>query len=297
MPCEPKAMAPRLTLAETQAFLGDLVRRADSLGSNCDTDLHAGVFALVAGNERLTPLEQAEIYREQFWLRHRDSLEEDFPALAQFLGADAFQSFARAYLAAVPPSSWTLRDLGLALPQFADGHDGFAEGSATIARELARFDLGFITVFDAAAAPPVDAAKVAAIAEEAWAGARIVLQPGLALFTFKHAIHEFRSAVRQGEDPQPKSIAARPVRLALYRGTDLRVHQAELTVAEHALLVALREGAPLSAACERALLAADNENRMPGADSLDPGEVEAKLGGWFAAWAARGWVTDVVTSP
>ena len=44
--------------------------------------------AVIAGNDRLTPEEQAEIYREQFWLRHRDVLRDDYPALRHLLGEE-----------------------------------------------------------------------------------------------------------------------------------------------------------------------------------------------------------------
>jgi len=274
-------MRPDATLSELQEFLAGVIRRSENLGAPANADVHDALLGLVAGSARLTPLEQADIYREQFWLRHRDSLDEDFPAFAYFLGRDAFRAFARAYLTAVPPTSFTLRDLGLALPAFADHYD-FPHAKAAFARELAHFDLGFITTFDAAAREPVASEKVSAIGADAWPDARLELAPGLALFAFEHAVHTYRSAVRRGEAPSAATIEARPTRLALYRGDDLRVHQLEMAPSEYELLVALRDGASLSAACERA-------------NALEPEGVEASVGGWFATWARRGFVCDVVT--
>jgi len=39
----------------------------------------------LTGNDRLSPVEQLEIYREQFWLRHTASLVEDFPGIGGIL--------------------------------------------------------------------------------------------------------------------------------------------------------------------------------------------------------------------
>ena len=58
----------------------------------------------VAGNARLTPEAQVDIYRRQFWLRHVDSLRDDYPGLVHVLGDDAFEAFARAYLATHAPT-------------------------------------------------------------------------------------------------------------------------------------------------------------------------------------------------
>ncbi len=277
------SIQPDATLAEIQAFLGALVRRSDNLGASANVDAEAEIRMVIAGNDRLTPVQQAEIYREQFWLRHRDSLDEDFPALSSWLGQDAFECLARAYLAAIPPSSWTLRDLGVAWPAWLDQYEHFPSGLGPVARELAHLDLGFITAFDAPARVPVHAEKVATIAEDAWPDARILLQPSLRVFAFKHAVNGYRWAVRRGDIPG-SLLPAKPTWIALYRGEDLRVHEAELAVGEHALLVQLAAGATLSYACEQA-------------NALDPEGVEAQLGGWLSHWARRGWVVDIVTKP
>jgi hypothetical protein len=267
------------SLGETQEFLGTLLRRSTPLMEATTDEEQARVASLISGNGRLTPLAQLEIYREQFWLRHRDSLADDFPALTYLLGREAFFDLARAYLAAHPPSSYTLRDLPLALPAFAATYMGFAPEVAAAARELTRFEVGFITTFDAPAVSPVSPEKVAAVPSEAWPGARLQLHPGLALFALEHPLHTFRSAVRRDETPL-RELESRRVHVALWRGEDLRVHQAELAPAEHALLAALGEGLPLETACVRATAEEDGE--------------EPPVATWFEGWARRGWVIDVL---
>ncbi|MBM4358793.1 MAG: putative DNA-binding domain-containing protein [Deltaproteobacteria bacterium] len=281
MTADPRARDVPPTLAEAQAFLGRMLQRSAPLAGATSEAERARIAALVTGNARLSPLEQVEIYREQFFLRHRDSLVEDFPALAYLLGRDAFHALVRAYLAAHPPASYTLRDLPLALPAFAAQYDGFSADLAAIARALARFEVAFITTFDSPEVAPVSPAKVAAIREDAWPNARLRLHPGLALFALDHPLHLFRSAVRRDEEP-PRSLASGRVDVALWRGDDRRVHQTELEPAEHALLGALAEELTLEEACLRAT------SQTEGA--------EPNVAAWFAGWARRGWVVDVLVA-
>jgi hypothetical protein len=271
------------SLRATQELLGGLFRRFEAIDAHHDQAVRAEVMHLVAGSDRLTPLEQAEIYREQFWLRHRDSLYEDFPALAHLLGNDAFEQLVRAYLLAHPPSSWTLRDLGGQLAEFIDGYEALAADAAA-ARELCRFELAFVAIFDAPEVPKVALDKVQALGADAWIRAGISFQPHLTLFSFAFPVHEYRRALRT--DPEaPRAIAPRASHVALWRGTDLRVHHTELEAAEIALLRSLRQGLALGEACEAAAATS--------ATDRDP--FATRLQGWFALWAQRGWVTDVTT--
>src|SRR5215831_16934936 len=74
--------------------------------------------AVATGNARLSPVEQLDIYREQFWLRHVGVMEEDFVSIVTLLGHDGFHDLARAYLTACPPRTFTLRDVGDRLADF-----------------------------------------------------------------------------------------------------------------------------------------------------------------------------------
>jgi hypothetical protein len=272
-------MAAPPDLAATQALLGDLLRQFVPIGEHGEAT-RARVREVVAGNERLSPEAQAEIYREQFWLRHRDSLYEDLPALAHLLGDAAFEALARAYLASCPPDSWTLRDLPLKLPAFADAYRDFPPELAAAARDVCRFEVAFVPLFDGPERAPVELAKVQAVPADAWERARIELHPGLTLLRLGHAAHVLRGALRAGEAPA-RELAPCPAWLGMWRGGDGRVHYVELEPRELELLGALREGLPLGEACARAA-----------GDSGD--DLDAALMGWFARWAERGWVVDVV---
>lgn len=295
MPPEP----PR-SLAEIQAFLGDAFRRSEAF--EADDDLAPTIRAVVSGNERLSPVEQAEIYREQFWLRHRDVLRDDFPALRHMLGDDAFDTFARAYLEACPPDSFTLRNLGQRLAEFAASYEGFSPELVGPARDMARFELAFVDVFDGPDVEPVDAETVRSIPPEAWPTAKLSLQPFLTVLELSYPVQRYRTEVRQERiQPAAPNAAAEesaskepraevpipprePTWVALWRGDDLRVHYRPIPAPEAALVARIQAGSPLGQACAEvaSTLTAEQQKTFP-----------ARLGQWFQGWAKRGWIVAV----
>lgn len=277
--------APPRALAELQGFLAGAFQREETVTS--DPALVAACTAHVAGNERVTPAEQVDIYRRQFWMKHRGCLAEDYPGLLHILGDDSFDRFCRAYLVAHPPSAPSLRDLGQHLADFARRYDGFEPARAGIARDMVEYESSFVDVFDGADVPPLDPAKVAGIPEDAWSRARIVLHPRLVRLRLDHPVHRIRAKVKEGERPVVVLRSTGPVFLALYR-KDLVVRYQTLRPEAFALLDLLASGVPLTPACGRLAATLDEA----GAAAL-----EASVAGWFRDWASAGWFVDVVVEP
>lgn len=289
-------------LASIQSFLADAFRQNDPLTDR--DDLSPGLRAIVSGNDRLSPEQQAEIYREQFWLRHRDVLRDDFPALRHLLGDEAFEDLARAYLTACPPDSYTLRNLGRRLADFAERYEGFSADLTGPARDMARFELAFVDIFDGPDFSPVNAERVQAIRPEAWADARLTLQPLLTVLSLDHPVHRYRTEVRNeglgqdtaskdpdapedDADPAPVPLPERePSWVAMWRGADLRVHYRPISAAEAALVTALRDGKSLGQACAEV---------AEGLEGAEQQTFSTRLGAWFQGWAKRGWIVDVQT--
>jgi hypothetical protein len=255
-------------------------------------DLRDAIAEVVSGNDRLTPQQQAEIYREQFWLRHFDVLREDFPTLRWLLGDDAFDAFARAYLAACPPDSYTLRDLGNRLADFAARYDGFDAALAPIARDVACFELAFVDVFDGPSETPIAIADVQALAPEQWPRARLDLSSLLRLLHLDHPVNRLRTLVKRADKDgvaardmgAPPALPREPGWVALWRGRDLKVSYRPIAAPEAALMERLRQGLPLGEAIEHTLLSLDE---------ADTHTLGANLQKWFQGWAMRGWITAV----
>jgi hypothetical protein len=266
-----------MSLAKTQAELADALRRATSLKD--DPGMVATAERIASGNDRLSPVEQVDIYREQFWFRHADVLREDFASIEHALGDDEFERLARAYLSECPSPSFTLRDYGIGMLQFLQTREPWS--SDPFLAELARVEWAFVDAFDGPNAPPFDPATIAGVSEDAWPHARILLHPSLQRLSLAWPSHDYRIAARKSEQPvrpEPQDMA-----VVVYRGPEL-LHCLEIDADAAALLDELARGVPLGEACERAAA-------HPASGGLDA--LQTKLGGWFAQWTSLGWIRAV----
>jgi hypothetical protein len=267
-------------LAEATGSLAEWFRRASPIPG--DSAIEAACARIVAGNDRLTPAEQVDIYRRQFWLRHVDSLRDDYPGLEHVLGTGAFEALCRAYLEQHPPSTPSLRDLGADIVRFAERWDGLPPDRRAIALDMIRYEHAMIDLFDGPSTPPLDPAKLAGMPDDAWDRARIVLDPLLVPMELAHPVHRVRFAVKAGQ--RPALPAPEPSRVVLFR-KDLVIHFEELEPEPFELLGLLARGEPLVAACSRL---------ASGLDDAQAAELEARVSGWFQRWASLGWIVDVI---
>lgn len=244
---------------------------------------------VVAGNARVSPIEQLEIYRRQFWLRHTESLVEDFPGVGYLVGQAQWERLVEEYLDAHPPRSPSLRDLGRHLASFAASRPWLA--CSELVSDMAELEWALIEAFDAAAHAPLDPRQLASIPEHAWSTARFAPHPTLHLLALRYPVldllREALDAARRGTaalKPRVGGVEAKATFVAVRR-KDLVVHRDELTALDHALLSRLCAGAGLEKACE----AAADESGI-GLEQL----VE-RLSGLFQQWSARGYFAKVLT--
>ena len=230
---------------------------------------------LATGNARMTPCDQLDVYREQFFLRHVGSLREDFPTLEHLLGVEKFEKMCAEYLAAAPPRSFALRDASDRMGAFLKTVAPYA--SDALLADCANVEWAFIEAFDAADAPPLDVSVLASIDEDAWDRAVIHFHPSLRFLDLAHPAHEFRTQVRSGK--KPDRPASRATRVVAFRSADDTLRWLEVEPAAFALLRALSEKKPLGEAGEVAA-------------QIDAG-VGEKIGAWFQAWTQNGWISRI----
>jgi hypothetical protein len=279
------------SLASLQATLSVLFRRQAAIAK--EPALTATAVAIATGNPRVTPAEQLDIYRRQFWLRHHDSLLEDFPGLAYVLrsagegGEDALDDFFTAYLVACPPRSPSLRDLPFEAAAFAATY-AFPEGKAGLARAMIDYELAFIEIFDGPEPAPLDGARIAAMPMAAWETARFVVSPVVRRLSLAYPVHQLRLAIRSGETPAlPPAAEPAPVELLLFRQDDLVRFEA-LEPDASALLDLLSRGTPLVPACSEL---------SSGRSEEEVAVLGQKVGGWFKRFAELGVFADIVEMP
>lgn len=236
---------------------------------------------VVGDNERLSPVEQLEIYRRQFWLRHTGALVEDFPGLGGLLGQKAWERLVEEYLVMHPPTSFTLRDLGQKLPDFVAMRAGWLDNQK-LAADMARLEWAYVEVFDAPESPRLSPDALARVDEGGWQTTGLVLSSAFRLLEVDYPVAELRRRLRT-EPERPLDIPEpEPGYLAVYR-SELTVYHRSLSPEVHQLLSALSHGSSLLQACEAAC--------APRADSAE--RVARGVQGWFSDFARRGWISAI----
>jgi hypothetical protein len=216
----------------------------------------------------LAPAERLGVYHRQYWYRLLDSLVEDFPAVRAVLGPPRFAQLIERYLAAHPPTTFTLRDAGAHLPAFVAAHPADLPHAAHVV-DLARLEVAWIAAFEAAERPPAPADALASIP--------LGLQPHLTLLALRTPADTIWRRVVADEPPGRLRPAGPARHLAVFR--DGLARQVErLHPAAHALLAAIADGAALDAALDAA------------APLLPARRGAALVRAWFETWAERRWL-------
>ncbi|MBS1875726.1 MAG: putative DNA-binding domain-containing protein [Acidobacteria bacterium] len=247
----------------------------------------------VKPNDRLSSAERLDIYHRQYWYRVIDSMYEDFPGLCAVIGQRAFDRLIEAYLAEHPSQSFTMRDLGSRLEAWLRGNPHYAGRRPEFALDMVRLEWAHVVAFDG---PSKDALGPEDLLEPN-PEMRLGLQPYISLLDCHYPVDEIRIKVNATLDEHGDASNAstgrehrtalrnagrrkpKDVHIAVHRW-DLTVYYRRLAREELCLLAALRDGATLAEAIDRAF----ESSPMP------IGEIPQSLAAWFNAWSALGWL-------
>jgi hypothetical protein len=218
--------------------------------------------------DEATAIERLNVYANGYFFRLQGILRDDYPKLAQLVGAAHFQNLATGYLLAFPSRNPSVRHIGRDLAAYLDGHELTA--TWPILPDLARLEWARGEAFDAADAPAVGEAALAAVPPDRWPLVRLRLQPALRLLRLAHPVHRVWLALEKG-DPPPE-IAAAPTAVVVWR-RGFRVYHRAVPPAEMAALESAAAGDTFAALCERVL-------PHGGADT--PAIAVRALRGWLA---------------
>ena len=157
---------------------------------------------IFAGSQRLTGAEGLAIYQRSYYQRILKCMREQFPALCHALGEDLFTDFAREYVQAKPPESYTLYDLGRRFPAYLDetrpDRDAALEDRESWINfmiDLATFERQIFVMYDA----PGHEGKPFADADVP--DSQLRLQPCFALGAYRFPVAWYYHEVRKGHDP------------------------------------------------------------------------------------------------
>jgi len=262
------------SLRDLQAWMQQAVSSPHGPADNVDDRIQASASQTAA--------ERFEIYHAAYFARLIEVLQSMFPGLRFALEDEAFDELALAYLQQHPPRSYTLNMLADRfvdfLQQTRPPRAGDAPDWADFVIDLARLEAAIDEVFDGPGvegAPLLDPQALAQLDAAAAGALQLKLAPCVRLLALEFPLQDWYTAFRR--DERPPLPSPEPSWLALHR-RDFVVRRIPLERAEFALLSALAEGQPLGSAIAAA------------AAVISPGELSAKLGGWFRDWAAAGMI-------
>ncbi|MBI4694678.1 MAG: putative DNA-binding domain-containing protein [Gammaproteobacteria bacterium] len=224
-----------MSLAELQRRFAARVR---------DPSRSEAEFAL--GTSAAPAAERVGIYVHAYRARAVEALATDFPTLQSWLGGERFTALVDDYLHAHPSHSFTLRDLGAALPAFLRGRG--RRTADRLAHELAAFEWALCHAFDAPDVTPLEAVALAAIAPEDWPDLHFTLQPALRRLTLTTNAVAIWQARASGE-ALPAARHVRAGQAWVVWRQDLRPMYRALDAIEIAALDTVCEGASFGGMC------------------------------------------------
>jgi hypothetical protein len=246
------------------------------------------VDSVILPSARLTSVERLEVYASAYYARLLECLRDEFAALVQALGPEAFDGFAFGYLQASPSGSYTLAELGRGFPGYLaetrPSGDNTEPGWPDFLIELAGLERIYSEVFDGEGIegiPTLQRADLADISPAQWPEARLVPVPCLRLVRLSFPVHEYISAVRKKATPViPKAATTY---LVITR-RDYVVRRCAVSHEEFTLLENLVAGETVGGAIRN----------LAEQTTVDLERLAEQLREWFAGWAAAGYFLQAV---
>lgn len=274
-------MSSPTPLAELQVWMLDAIWQPDASGRAPDVE------ALILASRQQTAGERLAVYSHAYFARLLEVLAELFPCLRHAVGDELFAEFAAGYLAAYPPTSYTLHRLADHFPEYLEATRPADAPALAFVVDLARLEQAIDRVFDGPGPeelPPFAFPTGGTNAEQL----QLSLVPGMELLALRFPASSYFTAWKNGEADQWPPAAAQYV--ALFR-RDYVVRRFELSRVQYVLLEHIASGATLAAAIDAAVGSDADSDSSP--KRLSPAaELEEVLHDWFAMWGAAGFFTS-----
>ena len=230
----------------------------------------------VFGTARVPLATRLQIYAGAYGSRLAEALGNNFPALAQLLGAEDFHTLAHAYVHRHDSPYFSIRYYGDALPEFLVAEERYA--AVPLLAELARWEWAMTCVFDAADATPLAHEALARIAPQQWAQLRFGWHPSVHRLSLAWNVPQIWQALTSAAERPAVKFNEAPVEWLLWR-RELTSYFRSLSATEAAVLDAARSGWPFGELC--GLLC----------DELGEAQAPAHAATLLRDWVASGLIT------
>lgn len=241
----------------------------------------AAVAEVFAGDARMSAEDRLDAYANMYFFRLRDVLAEDFERTAAALGEARWHNLVTDYLLAHPPTKWSLRWAGEALPEFLRGH-AYGTERPWLA-EVAALEWARNEAFQAVDAEPLSPGALAALPPEAWPELRFEGLPGMSVVESRWDLAGWWSGAVGEPTEAPTAVEAHQV-LVVWRDAEDDVRHEALAADEVEAVRRLLSGAPFADVCEACA-------------PQDAGEAEAEDAGRKAVELLFRWGACLVPRP
>lgn len=238
------------------------------------------IEAIVPGNERFDTATRLGIYEHAFIARLTEALAVTYPALKSALGESAFADLIQAYVAASPPSHFSIRYYGHNLFEFVLAH--LSGTKAKVLSELAQWEWLLSEAFDAADAVAIKREALSRIAPDQWGQVGFCLSPSFGrLRLTTNAVQWWRAASRSTPRPTRwRSVST--VQWAIWR-SDLATYFRSLKPDEAWAIDALSAGQSFASLCEGLVRFCGDGAPLRAATLVH-------------RWVSDGWIVDIEVS-
>jgi hypothetical protein len=218
----------------------------------------------VVDGGRISIEHRLHIYHNAYRVRLLENLQDAYEKTWAYLGDEAFETTARAYIEATPPKHRNLRWHGATFPAWLESR--FPD-DGDIA-ELAVLDWQLRQAFDAPDATPLKADALAGLASADWETIGFRITPTLHLSPLRYNSVGIWHALDQEQTPPSSEMLTEPSWLLIWR-KGWNPHFRTISAVENAALLQLQKGTPFAEVCA-ALISqfSDSEAAIVAAESL-----------------------------
>lgn len=194
------------------------------------------------------------VYRYAYVARLIGILQEDFERLHTYIGDEAFEAVARAYVAANPSHTPNARYYSQPFPDFVAAYEPLK--SAPVAAAIAKLEGALNDVFDCADGPALSLHELAAFGPEEFEHLSFTPHATARRFDTHINLEEIWSALKEERIPPPVVTLDEPQRFVVWRN-DTTPYYRVFTPEAAMLWNEMAKGARFGALCELLAFSAD----------------------------------------
>jgi hypothetical protein len=207
----------------------------------------AGILDGIYPDTRVSAEDRLGIYANAYRLRLLEALLKDYPGLHALAGDEEFDAIGRAFIGAQPSTYYNLRWYGGALAEFLRTSEAYREYPVLV--EMANFEWGLVTAFDAPDDPVLRVDHIAGVPPAEWAEMRFRPHASVQLVDLQWDVVSVWKAANEEREAAAPEKSETAVRWIIWR-SELRTLFRSMVTDEAAAFDALAGGASFGEICE-----------------------------------------------